>query len=90
MSNAFYEALGPAEAPRAFSGNNGSDATHHNNYGAYELARGIAEALKTSVPALAAHLDPEIGTFDPAKPTPPAQFVLAPSRARSSERPRGS
>jgi lysophospholipase L1-like esterase len=60
MSNAFYEALGPAEAPRAFSGNNGSDATHHNNYGAYELARGIAEALKTSVPGLAAHLDPEI------------------------------
>ena len=90
MSNAFYEALGPADAPKAFSGNNGSDATHHNNYGAYELARAIAEAVKTSVPALAAHLVPGIGTFDPAKPTPPSQFVLAPSRARSSERPRGN
>lgn len=90
MSNAFYEALGPEQAPKAFSGNNGSDATHHNNYGAYELARGIAEAVKTAAPTLAAHLYPGIGTFDPAKPTPPSQFNLAPSRARSSETPRGS
>lgn len=90
MSNAFYEALGPTEAPMAFSGNNHSDATHHDNYGAYELARAIAEAIKSAVPALAAHLDPTIGTFDPAHPTPPSQFILAPSRARSSETPRGS
>jgi lysophospholipase L1-like esterase len=90
MSNAFYEALGPAEAPKAFSGPNGSDATHHNNYGAYVLARAVAEAVKTAAPALAAHLDPAMGAFDPARPTPPAQFNLAPSRARSSETPRGS
>ena len=82
--------IGPEQAPKAFSGNNGSDATHHNNYGAYVLARAIAEAVKTTAPALAAHLDPGIGTFDPAKPTPPSQFILAPSRARSSETPRGS
>jgi lysophospholipase L1-like esterase len=90
MSDAFYEALGPDLAPKAFSGNNGSDATHHNNYGAYELARGISEGIRKSVPALAAHLDPSISGFDPAKPTPPSQFNLAPSRARSSETPRGS
>jgi hypothetical protein len=90
MSNAFYEALGPTEAAMAFSGNNHSDATHHDNYGAYELARGISEGIRKSVPTLAAHLDPSISGFDPAHPTPPSQFNLAPSRARSSETPRGS
>jgi lysophospholipase L1-like esterase len=90
MSNAFYEALGPELAPKAFSGVNGSDATHHDNYGAYELARAISEGIRKSVPTLAAHLDPSINGFDPAHPTPPSQFILAPSHARSSERPRGS
>ena len=44
MSIKFYEALGPAKAPLAFSG--GRDATHHSDYGAYELAKCIVEGIK--------------------------------------------
>lgn len=90
MTAVLYETLGPTDAPKAFSGNNGSDATHHNNYGAYHLAGFIAEAVRNQVPSLAAHLAPDAPRLDPAKPIPPVQFNLAPSRSRSSERPRGN
>ena len=43
------------------------DNTHHNAYGAYELARCVVEGIKINVPELAAHLAKDIGTFDPAK-----------------------
>ena len=48
MSKPFYEALGPANAPRAFAG---SDTTHHDNYGSYELAKGIVSAIKQAEPS---------------------------------------
>jgi beta-galactosidase len=44
MSIKFYEALGPDRAPLAFSG--GRDATHHSDYGAYELAKCIVEGIR--------------------------------------------
>ena len=34
----------------------GRDPTHHNNYGAWLLARAVAEEARTKVPALAAHV----------------------------------
>ena len=87
-SIAFYEALGPQRALLAFSGG-GRDATHHDNYGVWVLARAVAEQLK-AVPGLAAHLASDIGTFDPARPVPPDRFAVVPSAARSSQTPRGS
>ena len=69
MSAVFYEALGPEKAPLAFAAN-GKDATHHNSYGAYELARMVVEGIKSAVPALAAHLTEDTGTFNPAHPDP--------------------
>ncbi|WP_421738904.1 rhamnogalacturonan acetylesterase [Caulobacter sp.] len=89
MSAAFYEALGPDQAWKAFN-DGGKDATHHNNYGAYQLARCVAEAIRVSGLPLARSLAADVSPFDPARPTPPDAFVLPESLARSSVAPRGN
>lgn len=83
-----YEALGPATAPQAFS-NGGRDATHHNNYGAYQLARCVVQGIRQAHLPLANHLAPEVEPFDPARPDPVEDFVLAPSPQRTTLAPRG-
>jgi lysophospholipase L1-like esterase len=74
MSRRFYEALGPEVSPRAFA-DAGRDRTHHNEYGAYALARMIVEGLRAADPkltaGLATHLAPDAGRFDPDHPDPP-------------------
>jgi lysophospholipase L1-like esterase len=89
MSAAFYEALGPDQAWKAFA-DGGKDATHHNNYGAYQLARCVVEGIRSAVPDLARHLADDLPPFDPAHPPAPDSFVMAPSAARSPETPRGN
>lgn len=89
MSAAFYEALGSDQAWKAFN-DGGKDATHHNNYGAYQLARCVAEAIRVSGLPLAKSLAADLTPFDPARPTPPDAFVLPESLARSSVAPRGN
>jgi lysophospholipase L1-like esterase len=89
MSAAFYEALGPDQAWKAFS-DGGKDATHHNNYGAYQLARCVVEGVRASVPSLAAHLVADLAPFDPAKPPSPDAFALPASASISKEQPRGN
>jgi lysophospholipase L1-like esterase len=89
MSAAFYEALGSDQAWKAFN-DGGKDATHHNNYGAYQLARCVAEGVRASGLPLARMLADDLPPFDPAKPTPPDAFVLPPSLASSSVAPRGN
>ncbi len=89
MSAAFYEALGPDQAWKAFN-DGGKDATHHNNYGGYQLARCVAEAIRVSGLPLANSLAADVTPFDPARPTPPDAFVLPESLARSSVAPRGN
>ncbi|MCU6453718.1 rhamnogalacturonan acetylesterase [Sphingomonas sp. A2-49] len=86
-SVAFYEALGPARAPLAFN-DGGKDATHHDNYGAWVLARAVAQGL-AALP-VGAHLRDDIGRFDPARPPDPATFRLAPSGKRDATRPDGN
>lgn len=88
-SRALYEALGPARAPLAFN-DGGADRTHHNNYGAYLLARAVAERIKAQLPALAAYLAPDIGSFDAHRPDPPEAIAIAPSLAHSAVRPAGN
>jgi lysophospholipase L1-like esterase len=74
MSRSFYEALGPERAPHAFA-DDGRDRTHHNEYGAYALARMIVEGIRAADPALTAglanHLAPDAGHFDPTHPPLP-------------------
>ena len=86
-SIAFYEALGPARAPLAFN-DGGKDATHHDNYGAWVLARGIAQGL-AALP-VGAHLRPDLSPFDAHRPPDPATFRLAPSVTRDATRPDGN
>lgn len=89
MSKVFYEALAPAQSPKAFAAD-GKDITHHNNYGAYELARCVVEGIKAGAPDLARYLTADAAPFDPAKPTSPDAFVMAPSAARSDAALRGN
>lgn len=89
MSTAFYEALGPARAPLAFAAG-GKDATHHNNYGAYELAKCVAAGIRDNQLPLAADLAPDFTGFDPAQPDDPATFTLPASPMHSDVRPRGN
>lgn len=73
-----YEALGLGQAPLAFA-DGGKDGTHHNIYGAWLLARAVAEGLVAPGSPLAKRLAPGLGVFDPSKPPLPADFHLAPS-----------
>jgi lysophospholipase L1-like esterase len=89
MSLKLYAALGQEKSIRAFvyypartfPGQEKplKDDTHHNAYGAYELARCVVEGIKANVPELAAHLAKDPGTFDPAKPDPPEKVDIPPS-----------
>jgi lysophospholipase L1-like esterase len=89
MSMAFYEALGPDRAPIAFN-DSGKDATHHDNYGAWVLARCVAKGMADAKLPLARHLKTDLPPFDPARPPDPASFRLAPSVAHDARRPEGN
>jgi lysophospholipase L1-like esterase len=88
MSRAFYEALGPQKAPLAFS-NGGRDATHHDNYGAYELAKCVVEGIRSGHLPLAAFIVDDFQGFDPAHPDPVESFSLPASPLRTDQKPRG-
>ncbi len=89
MSMTFYQALGPDRAPIAFN-DNGKDATHHDNYGAWVLARCVAKGMADAKLLLARHLKTDLPPFDPARPPDPASFRLAPSIAHDARRPEGN
>jgi len=89
MSMAFYEALGPDRAPLAFN-DNGKDTTHHDNYGAWVLARCVVKALAEAKIPLARHVKTGLPAFDPARPPDPASFKLEPSIAHDARRPEGN
>jgi hypothetical protein len=72
MSKPFYEALGPVEAHKAFAG---SDTTHHDNYGSYELAKCVVEGIRQAKSPLAKHLI-DTPPFDPAHPDPLIAFDI--------------
>jgi len=89
MTTTFYQALGPQRALLAFN-DGGKDKTHHNNYGAYEIARMVASGFEAADRRLAGHLLGQARRYDPAKPDPPEQFELPASAKRSEARPDGN
>ena len=89
MSVAFYEALGPDRAPLAFSAG-GKDITHHNNYGAYELARCMVQGIRDARLPLTAFVAPDFTGFDPAHPDAPETWDLPASPLRSELTPHGN
>jgi len=88
-SIAFYEALGPTRAPLAFNAG-GKDATHHNNYGGYELAKAIVQGIRDAKLPLQSLIVDDFGGFDPAHPDAPEAFILPPSPSRSTATLRGN
>lgn len=90
MSQAFYAALGPERSQAAHPVNNGKlDNTHHNNYGADQLARFVAQGLRDAQLPVAAQLRDDLGPIDPAHPLPPEAFRLAASPGHTQLRPLG-
>ncbi len=89
MSVELYEALGTEDAPKAFS-NGGKDATHHNNYGAYQLAQCVAQGIKDSKLPLAKSLVPEFEGYDPSRPDDVDTFDMAASPLSSDLAPLGN
>jgi lysophospholipase L1-like esterase len=85
MSKLFYEALGPADAHLAFAG---TDTTHHDNYGSYELAKCIVEGIRQAKLPMAKYLF-DMPPFDPAHPDPVAKFDIPAEPSRNAERPLG-
>ncbi|HVZ63886.1 MAG TPA: rhamnogalacturonan acetylesterase [Lacunisphaera sp.] len=89
MSVAFYEALGPARSPLAFN-NGGKDVTHHDNYGAYELAKCVVQGIRDARLPLAKDITSDFTGFDPAHPDPVENFHLPTSPRHSHVAPRGN
>jgi lysophospholipase L1-like esterase len=89
MSRRLLTALGPEESKLAFVHFAGGaypgqdkdvkDDTHFSPYGAYSLARCIVEGIRAEIPALALRLGPDISSYNPDWPSPPASFALPPS-----------
>lgn len=89
MSVKLYEALGVEKAPLAFN-DGGKDATHHNNYGAYQLAKCVVQAIRAAKLPLAAQLVKDLPVYDPSHPDPVERFNLSASPIASSIRPAGN
>ena len=87
MSKPFYEALGPAEAKKAFAPD---DKTHHNNYGSYELAKCIVEGIKANKLGLVKYLVQDVPPFNPARPDAMASFHIPPSPLQTDVKPLGN
>jgi lysophospholipase L1-like esterase len=89
MSKPLYEALeahGPDYSKRAFAPN---DNTHHNNYGAYQIAKCVVAGLRELELELVEHLQPELPEFDPAEPDPLDRFSVPASPLVTHLRPLG-
>lgn len=87
MSKDFYEALGKEKSGVAFKE---GDGTHHNNYGAYELAKMIVESIKKQNLPLAKYLVKNLPKFDPKAPDSFESFALAPSPMVTDVKPLGN
>lgn len=91
LSATFYEALGPDKAHLAFAGTGTNrDATHHNNYGAYQLAKIITQGIRDNKLDLAKWIVDDFKTFDPAKPDDVDTFNIPAGPSRFNLVPLGS
>jgi lysophospholipase L1-like esterase len=92
MSLQLYRAMGATASEALFAAPPGKqiDNTHHNPYGAYVLARLVAQGLRdTGLPA-AQYLAPDLGTVDPARPPGLERFGVPASPAGAADKPRGN
>lgn len=83
-SLALYQALG-GKLRLAFQ-----DGSHHNAYGAYELAKCVAEGIRGRQLPIAKFLAEDFVPFDPAQPDDPERFAIPASPQQSDRKPDGS
>jgi hypothetical protein len=90
LSKVLYAALGPEKSARAFAAPGGKvDNTHHNNYGSYQLAQCVVQAIRAQDLPLARFLHADFRGFDPARPDDPETFALPASGEFTNQRPLG-
>jgi lysophospholipase L1-like esterase len=87
LSKDFYEALGKEKSAVAFKE---GDGTHHNNYGAYELAKIIADSIREQKLALAKYLIKNLPEFDAKKPDSFEAFAVPASPLITDVKPLGN
>ncbi|GLK49306.1 rhamnogalacturonan acetylesterase [Brevundimonas intermedia] len=86
-SRRIYEALGPDVSATLFN-DGGADRTHHNNAGAWLLARALAAQVAQQIPELSNHVSPEARRFVPDAAMMQETDIVA-SGAYSQQRPSG-
>ena len=87
LSGTLYEALGPEKSGALFKT---GDGTHHNNYGAYELARCVVEGMRAAKLPVTKFLADDVPKFDPAHPDSPEGLALPASPQSSDVTPLGN
>lgn len=82
VTHQLYLALGPEKSATAFAAPGGKqDNTHHNNYGAWLIAAGLAAEIRQHVPELARSLRDDLSAFDPSRPPAETAIQVPPSPA---------
>jgi hypothetical protein len=66
------------------------DNTHHDNYGAYELAKCVVQGIRDARLDVAQYIVDDFPGFDPAHPDPVEKFDVPASPLSTTERPRGN
>ena len=87
MSKDLYETLGKEGSGTLFKE---GDGTHHNNYGSYELAKCIVQAIRNQRLPLAKYLIKNVPAFDPKTPDPVGTFAIPKSPVVTNKKPLGS
>jgi lysophospholipase L1-like esterase len=91
LSRQLYAALGPDRSARAFAATADGkiDNTHHNNYGSYQLAQCIVQAIRELNLPIAKWITPDFRGFDPRRPDDPDTFSVPASGDFTNTRPLG-
>ena len=87
ISKDFYEALGKEKSGVAFKE---GDGTHHNNYGAYQLAKMIVESVREEKLPLSKYLVKNLPKYNAKSPDSFENFALAPSPLITDIKPLGN
>jgi lysophospholipase L1-like esterase len=91
MSATLYEALGPEGAKALFPNVNGNlEATHHDDFGSYEVAKCVVEGIRAAGLPFARFLVGDAPRFDPAHPDAAAGFDVPPDPKSTTETPYGA
>jgi lysophospholipase L1-like esterase len=91
LSRQLYAALGPDRSALAFAVTTDGkiDNTHHNNYGSYQLAQCLVQAIRDLDLPIAKWITPNFDGFDPSRPDDPDTFSIPPSGDFTNTRPLG-